>query len=226
MLWASVTDAFFFSMRSGEYAQHDGQPPDLLKILLGEDIELGGGEEGEPEWMTVRIRGSKTDQYSLGCVRSHSRSKDPTLCPVLATAAVQRLFPQRKRGGSESHLPFFRFSSGACVLRSLIQAWLARAALGVGLPGARFGSHSLRIGGATAMYAICQDVELVKRFGRWISSSFSLYLWERKDATVDLANQMVQTSGTLQLSHGLGAEVAAKQQEKRRVRFLLPGGTE
>ena len=76
------------------------------------------------------------------------------------------------------------------------------------------------------MYAICQDVELVKRFGRWISSSFSLYLWERKDATADLASQMVQTSGTLQLSHGLGAEVAAKQQEKRRVRFLLPGGTE
>ena len=51
-------------------------------------------------------------------------------------------------------------------------------------------------------------------------------MWERKDATADLASQMVQTSGTLQLSHGLGAEVAAKQQEKRRVRFLLPGGTE
>ena len=40
----------------------------------------------------------------------------------------------------------------------------------------RVGAHSLRIGGATAMYHVVGDLQIVRRFGRWSSDTF--HLWE------------------------------------------------
>ena len=42
------------------------------------------------------------------------------------------------------------------------------------------GTHSLRIGGAAALYALCKDVGIVRRFGRWTPDSIMpwLYAWE------------------------------------------------
>ncbi len=143
------------------------------------------------------------------------------VCPVAGMRALLQQYPERKRGGREAHKPVFRLDGGAALLRSVVQAWLERAAVAVGLPPSRFGSHSLRIGGATALYHLCREVETVKRFGRWASSSFSLYLWEAVDAAKDLSAGMVASEGNLEASHGLGAEVAKQQQAKRKVRFLV-----
>ena len=72
------------------------------------------------------------------------------------------------------------------------------------------------------MYAAERDVEIVKRFGRcWTSSSFSLYPWETKEATKDLSQGMIQAEGKLEAANGLGAEVAAAQEQVRRGRFRL-----
>ena len=46
--------------------------------------------------------------------------------------------------------------------------------------------------------------------------------WEKRGATAELAAQMLTTTDTLKLLHGMGAEVAAKQQENRRVPLVLP----
>ncbi len=72
------------------------------------------------------------------------------------------------------------------------------------------------------MYRATKDVEIVKRFGRWASSSFSPYLWELRDATKGLTEGMLKSVGRLEATHGLGAEVAARQEKQRRVRFVLP----
>ena len=58
----------------------------------------------------------------------------------------------------------------------IVQHFLQRAAEGVGLPKDRFLSHSLRVGGATALYQATTDIELVKRMGRWTSSAVHRYL--------------------------------------------------
>ncbi len=60
------------------------------------------------------------------------------------------------------------------------------------------------------MYNACREVETVKRYGRWSSASFSLYLWEAADATEALARDMVKSEGNLEMSHRLGAEVAQR----------------
>ena len=73
------------------------------------------------------------------------------------------------------------------------------------------------------MYHLCREVETVKRFGRWASGSFSLYLWEADDAPDGLARGMVASEGRLEASHGLGASVSRQQVEEKRVRFALGG---
>ena len=44
------------------------------------------------------------------------------------------------------------------------------------LPSDRFPIHSLRSGGATCLYHSGADLEYIRRFGRWRSSTFSIYL--------------------------------------------------
>ena len=52
-----------------------------------------------------------------------------------------------------------------------VQEILQRAARAEGLPADRFLPHSLRIGGASALFQVSADVELVKRMGRWSSAA-------------------------------------------------------
>ena len=39
------------------------------------------------------------------------------------------------------------------------------------------GTHSLRIGGASALWNTFRDTALVQRWGRWTSSAFQSYFW-------------------------------------------------
>ena len=223
VLWSGVNTAFFFLLRASEWCAHDeAAGPDLAKVLTGDDVTLNEREG----YVTIRIRGSKTDQYNLGCVRTVHASGDGEICVVKALTALFRQFPERRQGGTESYKPLFRLPSGAMLLRSLVQAWLSKAAVSEGLPGDRYGSHSLRIGGATAIYLACGETETPKRFGRWASGSFSLYLWESRSSTQQLARQMVEKASELQLEAGVGAQTAAQQAEKRRVRFRISDVTQ
>ena len=73
------------------------------------------------------------------------------------------------------------------------------------------------------MYLATGEVEVPKRFGRWSSSSFSLYLWEARGATAGLAGKMLGTGADLEVAEGLGAQVAQQQYREKKVRFFLPG---
>eukprot|EP00974_Lingulodinium_polyedra_P076838 7438187-Lingulodinium_polyedra.AAC.1 len=59
------------------------------------------------------------------------------------------------------------------------------------------GTHSLRIGGATALYKAGLDIETIKRQGRWMSSAVHGYLWETHEKQQGLAARMVEETGTL-----------------------------
>ena len=97
----------------------------------------------------------------------------------------------------ESEEPLFRYESGTPITREEVQKLLQLAAIADGQPASRYGSHSLRIGGATAIYMTSQDLEHVKRFGRWSSSSFHNYLWESHGKQKGLAKGMASADGQL-----------------------------
>ena len=55
------------------------------------------------------------------------------------------------------------------------------------------GAHSLRFGGATALWAAFGDSALVQRWGRWRSDAFHGYLWEGRDNAKGIVEKMLAT---------------------------------
>ena len=78
------------------------------------------------------------------------------------------------------------------------------------------GSHSLRIGGATALYHHTDDLKRVRRFGRWQSGTFHSYLWEAHEHPKSLAENMANDAMTMTrqkrgLRAGDGHKIASKR---------------
>ena len=82
-------------------------------------------------------------------------------------------------------------------MREHIQQLLEEATIATGGDPGRIGTHSLRIGGATALYHTVQDLAYVQRFGRWASEAYHVYLWDSHELTKGLAKKMAQAKGTL-----------------------------
>ena len=183
-------------MRIGEYA-HSGSW-DLKKVLTG--VDVAGLLNGKPvralthaDEIMVWFKASKTDALGVGAVRNHFATGE-SLCVVQAMAWLWSHFPERF-DQREERLPWFRWPGGSPLRREQLQDVLGRPAVGLGLPPERFRSHSLRIGGATALFHATKDIEIVKRYGRWTSGAFQRYLWDANQDASGLAKQMA-TDGT------------------------------
>jgi hypothetical protein len=105
-------------------------------------------------------------------------------------------FPQRYVGSSEEDEPLLRYASGVACTRMEIQAVLGRAAVALGNSDHHFGSHSLRFGGASALWAAFHDSALVRRWGRWASDAFQGYLWENRKGSEGVAKAMAEVDMT------------------------------
>ena len=90
----------------------------------------------------------------------------------------------------EAHGPFLTDSHNVHLNRNTLQAVLHKAAEGTGCPSSSFGSHSLRFGGASALWAAFHDTGLVRRWGRWASDSFHTYIWEDRKGSTGIAAAM------------------------------------
>ena len=84
--------------------------------------------------------------------------------------------------------------------RERIQAILERGAVAMDLPPDRFRSHSLRIGGAMALYHVYHDVDIIERYGRWSSSAFQGYFWEANETAKGVAACMARDDTTLHVN--------------------------
>ncbi|CAK0900673.1 unnamed protein product [Prorocentrum cordatum] len=178
----------------------DGRSWSFERVLHGEDVEPK--KEGkrvasfqDADEMVIYIKGSKTDQLNVGTVKNHYRA-GTTLCPIAAMERLQAHHPQRIRG-TEERLPLFRWASGTPIRRAEVQHFLTVAGLAAGLSREEIGSHSLRIGGATAMYHVTEDLSRVRRFGRWQSDAFHGYLWESHEPMKGISGKMARDTSSL-----------------------------
>ena len=137
----------------------------------------------------MQFRKQKADQLQFGAHRSHFRAPGG-LCVVEAVAYMADWFPERFGTGKEAELPLCRWADGTMIDRTDVLAALGDAAEAVGLPASRFKPHSLRIGGATALYHATGEIETVKRYGRWTSGAFHGYLWDSSEQAKGLAAKM------------------------------------
>ena len=174
---AALTTAWFFMLRAREFSDSGGV--DEESVVRGCDLKFSKEGElasrGDADEVTLQFR---TDQLAFGESKTLKATGKRFLCPVEALERMRGTWPQRFSATSgEGKRPLFRWASGAVLKRTEVQLLLQRAAQGVGLPPERFLSHSLRIGGATALYQATADIELVKRMGRWSSSTVQRYLY-------------------------------------------------
>lgn len=190
---AALTTAWFFMLRAREFSDSGGVDEESVvsgcDLRFSKDGELAG--EGEANEVTLQFRKTKADQLAFGESKTLKATERRFLCPVEALERMRLTWPRRFNAANQEGLrPLFRWSSGAVLKRTEVQLLLQRAAQGVGLPPERFLSHSLRIGGATALYQATADVELVKRMGRWSSSAVQRYLHDGGSTIPRVSQQM------------------------------------
>ena len=182
-VWTVVVLSFFYLLRISE----------ALNLVFGDLQPRRDGayvkDWGQVSATTVLISGSKTDQYNLGCLRTQFRVGG-VICPVGAVkvwASTCGTEPSSSIAGS----------GRGRVTRELVQHWLRAAATASGVPPSRIGTHSLRVGGATAMHRAGWELPRIQRFGRWSSGAFHGYLWDHHEMTEGVAASMLKGQGTL-----------------------------
>ena len=194
LMFAAVCFGYFFLLRASEYLCVGYNQPD--KGLRGQDVVLKThGREctlqdiKEADEIVLTIRSSKTDIYNRGEIRNHFRSEEE-ICPVKAAITLFLNYPQRYGGGNDTMGPLFRTEDDRLLPRGAVQAMIERSGKALNMPEGDLGTHSLRFGGASAIWAAYGESALVKRWGRWASDSYQTYLWDARKASQDVAKRM------------------------------------
>ena len=99
------------------------------------------------------------------------------------------------------------------VHRSLGEAKGTLLTVGYEGRGEIFSTHSLRAGGAAAMWACNYTVEQIQRRGRWASQCFRIYIWEGRERAVGLAKSIFNTSVSIMPA---AMKAAANREERGR----------
>ena len=109
--------------------------------------------------MSIRTKQSKTDVFKDGVLRSLA-VVDTVLCPVQTSQTWKRL--ASNKGGEKSCVIGDR-------LRDRVSAIMKTAALANGVRDQMIDTHILRAGGATALYTQGVPLDVIQRWGRWVS---------------------------------------------------------
>ena len=208
-IWCTISIAWFFMLRMSEYLELPTRGDASVEAKARRPLTM---DEIEPmidgkrcEWsedvneISIYISGSKTDWLNQGMVRSRNLIPDDVehhhLCPVRGLIKLWKLRPSKFHRNSDC--TFATWKSGKRIQQDRVVSLLRMAVFAQGLNPAAFSLHSLRAGGATALYRATGNIELVARMGRWKTSSISAYLWESHEIMRGLGRLMAQGGHTL-----------------------------
>ena len=172
-LWAGILCAFFYCLRISE-----------LLALTWRDIKFVD-DSPNTTVLSILIRSSKTDQEKMGVTRM-LRANGTSLCPVWAMLKYSSLCDH----SDNSNKPLFPSAFRARLVE--VMKW---AAVANNIPSAVVNTHSLRAGGATALFSAGVDWITIQRWGRWKSFAFHDYIWHDFTGFVDLGQKIAATKG-------------------------------
>ena len=90
--------------------------------------------------------------------------------------------------------PLFRRPDGSAITVSDVRTLVKRAMAACGLDPARFGAHSLRIGGATAALAAGLSPAAIRAAGRWGSDIWAVYTRNTRETAFSLSSVVGSTA--------------------------------
>ena len=156
--------AYFGCLRAGEISYPSTQYYHSKQHLTMRDIKVHNNT------VHLWLKQSKTDQSRKGATIIIGPSK-ADICPVHITK--QFLYFRRHAHASDA---VFRFQDGSLLTRSRLQTMLRKALHLLKLPAELFGTHSLRIGSATAAAEVGIPMDTIKAMGRWSSDCYRTYM--------------------------------------------------
>ena len=184
-LWNATLTGFFFLLRSVEYLDVQTEANDKMRLRVahfqlraaGKDLDLAGGPSKgapNPDEMLIILPYSKTDMEGQGRELNLFAEDDNELCVVTSMADAWRMNPKHFQ---RPEAPLFSNKEGRPVKKTDLQEALRKASAELGYNPEDYSSHSLRSGGATAMYEADIPVEDIQRRGRWKSSCWRIHIF-------------------------------------------------
>ena len=192
VLWGAAVLAWFFLLRRSEYLGAESQ--ESRHILRVKDVRFLDVLEQETsifdmvDVVQVHVRSSKTDQRGQGIHLRLGRSGVDALCPV--NAAWSLLMDAASRNASEEE-PLCSWAHGKTVSNADMTTFVKTAAARCGEDPAHFSTHSLRSGGATALFRGGASDLAIQKFGRWASDTYKQYARIDDQIVLGLASRMV-----------------------------------
>ena len=194
----SIVLAYFFCMRVGEYAKTTDAADHAIRFSDITFLDANGFTAtslARANSVTVFFRSSKKDQAATGQARTLCRSGAAWCCPVI-TAWRMVANVRAEKFDSNSPLCVYRDKTGLKrVMGHDITKAIKRAAAVIGVNPRSYSSHSLRSGGATAMFLGGATDATVRLFGRWNSDAYLRYLHISTATTNNLSSSMLGQAG-------------------------------
>ena len=150
-----------------------------------ETIDLARGDiaTAEAERLAFFMRPAKNMRYRRGktvpIVIGGGGSKIDACAEVVRMLEMDPTPP-----GRAASTPMFRKADGSAFTTDDIRNLVRQIVAAIGLDPALFGAHSLRIGGATALFAAGADPIHIRTMGRWSSDCYRLYVRSCFEQTV------------------------------------------
>jgi hypothetical protein len=194
VLMSALMVGFVFLLRSGEMVR-GGAAPDGEKCLKMKNVrflrkgkEVRGEEVQQATEVLITVASSKTDQAGNGVSLTAKLCSDP-LCPG---RLLQRMWSVHPNLGDEGERFMFTLSNGKVIHRDALAKALDMQGVAAGLPPKSISVHSLRSGGASAMWAQGYSAEYIKTRGRWKSECWREYVWGGQDQDGKLVGRMLK----------------------------------
>ena len=196
--WAGLLLGFGLLLRASEYLAHEASGEfEVEKVIRWEDVtfrRLGQPvvftSSLVPDELVVKFRSSKTDQFKAGCLRNVFATGLADLCPVTALWEWAKELPSKKG-------PIMAVPGDDPISREEITERLRDAAVALGEDPDNLGTHSLRAGGATALYAAGYGEKEITYQGRWASDSWMIYVHRTAARSANVARDMFTQRASL-----------------------------
>lgn len=190
LVWGLLLIGYFFLLRRGEFLKVDGKWERY--VLQFGDVQFYDARE-EPckvkhaVMIGMVLRGGKNNQFGRNEVRYQFATGDPILCPVRGLAWI-RLANRTHRTKPWEPISSLREGHGVC--NGHIVQLLKEVATEMGLGATNYSTHSIRIGGSTALLNSGANPLVIKVLGRWLSDCYQSYPVLTSKGTVGVSKLM------------------------------------
>jgi hypothetical protein len=183
-MWrAALAVAFCGLLRGGEIGLPDGVSFSALYGISHADLRFL--RRNGKLVAAIKLHVLKGKVLTGKTVTVFLESGGTLLDPVLELLEMLRLDPVDEVLRAET--PLFRIAGGEAITRRDVASMVKALMQAIGLDPARFGAHSLRIGGATAALAAGVPPTLIRVAGRWASDVFEIYTRLSMEAAAGMA---------------------------------------